>query len=230
MRIGPAGWSYDDWKGVVYPPGMPRDQHPLTYLSGFFDTVEVNSSFYRPPNWKHCAAWVQKVADRPRFSFTAKLWRRFTHERGAWPGDDEVRQVLDGFAPLADAGKLGAILIQFPWSFKRTPENRAWLARVIDAFAAHPLALEIRHASWDRRAVFEGLAERRVAFCNIDQPLFRDSIAPSSRTTARVGYVRLHGRNHDDWFREDAGRDERYDYLYTKDELKPWVDKIDSTG
>jgi uncharacterized protein YecE (DUF72 family) len=227
VRVGPAGWAYEDWKGIVYPPGMPRSLHPLKYLSTFFDAIEVNSTFYRAPDRRQCANWVRQAADNARFMFTLKLWERFTHQRDSWPDEAEARAVHDGMAPLVEAGKLGALLVQFPWSFKRTPENRNWLARVLDAFAGYPLALEIRHASWNRPEVYEGLAERRVAFCNIDQPLFRDSLAPSAQVTARVGYVRLHGRNYDDWFREDAGRDERYNYLYPPEELKPWLDKVE---
>lgn len=222
LRIGPAGWSYDDWKGIVYPPGMPKAMHALTYLAQFFDTVEINSSYYRPPDPKHCADWVERVIINPRFKFTAKLWQRFTHERGSWPTEREVRTFRNALRPLHDAGKLGALLVQFPWSFKRTPDNRRWLAKVLEAFADFPLALEIRHESWNRPEVFEGLAERGVAFCNIDQPLFRHSLAPTEEVTAPVGYVRLHGRNADDWFREDAHRDERYDYLYSPEELAGW--------
>ncbi len=227
VYIGPAGWSYDDWKGIVYPSDMSRATHPLRYLSTFFDTIEVNSTFYRPPNWKHCVSWIDKVADNPRFMFTLKLWERFTHKRDSWPSTKEIQQVLDGMAPLAEAVKIGALLIQFPWSFKRTPENRTWLARITDTFSAYPLALEIRHDSWNRPEVYEALAERRIAFCNIDQPLFRDSLAPSAQVTARVGYVRLHGRNYDNWFREDAGRNDRYNYLYSRDELKSWIEKVE---
>lgn len=223
IRVGTAGWSYDDWKGIVYPPDMPRSLHPLEYLSGFFDTVEVNASFYRPPDPRHGESWLRKVAANPRFMFTFKLWERFTHQRDAWPSPAELRQFCDGIAPVMDAGKLGALLVQFPWSFKRTGENRQWLARVLDAFAEYPLALEIRHASWNRPEVYAGLAERKVAFCNIDQPLFADSLSPSAKVTARVGYVRLHGRNALDWFREDAGRDERYNYLYSRQELEQWL-------
>jgi uncharacterized protein YecE (DUF72 family) len=211
----------------VYPPGMPKSLHPLEYLSEFFDTIEVNSSFYRPPNPKYCASWVEKVADRPEFKFTLKLWERFTHKRETWASEDDIALFQDAIAPIAESGKLGALLVQFPWSFKRTVENRKWLANVLEAFAAYPLALEIRHASWNRPEVYEGLAERQVAFCNIDQPLFRDSLAPTDAVTSRVGYVRLHGRNADDWFREDAGRDERYDYLYSLDELSGWLKKIE---
>ena len=100
---------------------------------------------------------------------------------------------------------------------------------MIDAFRDYPLALEVRHASWDVPEVYEGLRARRVAFCNIDQPIFKNSIEPSERLTAPLGYVRLHGRNHDDWFRADAGRDDRYNYLYRPEELSPWIEKIEST-
>jgi uncharacterized protein YecE (DUF72 family) len=226
VYAGPAGWSYEDWKGVVYPPHMPRGLHALAYLCRFFDTVEINASFYRPPAARNCAAWVAKVAGNPDFLFTAKIWQRYTHERGGWPGEAEHRMFADGLAPLAEAGRLGALLAQFPWSFKRTPENRQWLARVADAFAAYPLVIEVRHDSWNRPEVIEEFARRGIALCNIDQPLFARSIAPADRVTASVGYVRLHGRNADAWFDAKASRDQRYDYLYSPDELKPWVERV----
>lgn len=228
LRIGPAGWSYEDWKGIVYPQGMPRTVHALELLSEWFDTIEINSSFYRPTNPKHAENWAKKVTRNPQFRFTAKLWERYTHQRTEWPPDSEAQRVRDGFAPLVEAGLLGAMLLQFPWSFKRSPENRQWLSRVIDAFEEYPLALEVRHASWDQPEVYQGLRERGVAFCNIDQPMFRDSIGPSRTVTAPLGYVRLHGRNYNDWFRQEAGRDDRYDYLYSEQELKPWMEKIDA--
>ncbi len=227
IRVGPAGWSYEDWKGIVYPPHMPKSLHPLTFLCEFFDTVEVNSSFYAPPNARNCAAWVKKVSANPRFKFTVKLWERFTHERGSEIDPNDVKTYCEGIAPLADQEKLGAILVQFPFSFRRTPGNRVWLARVIDAFASYPLAIEIRHATWDRPEVHAAMRERSLAFCNIDQPLFPGSLEPTDRVTSKVGYVRLHGRNHDDWFREEASRDDRYNYLYSPEELKPWLEKIE---
>lgn len=225
--MGPAGWSFEDWKGVVYPKPAPKGFHPLEYLSHFFDTLELNVTFYRPCPAAYSVSWMKKVAHNERFKFTAKMWRRFTHEREMEPAPEEVRQVREGMDPLMREGKLGAVLLQFPWSFKRTPENREWLARLIDTFHDYPLALEVRHGSWNRPEVYEGLAERRVGFCNIDQPVFRHSIKPSAEATSRVGYVRLHGRNWEDWFREEAGRDERYDYLYSEEELKPWLEKIE---
>lgn len=226
-RVGPAGWSYDDWKGLVYPPGMGAREHPLAFLSRFFDTIEINTSYYRPLDPRHCEKWLDAVSGNPRFRFTAKLWKRFTHDRETPPGPEDRQRVVDGLRPLAAAGKLGAVLVQFPWSFRRTADNRRWLARVLDAFAEYPLALELRHASWNQPAVFDELARRRVGFCNIDQPLFNDSLPPTDLVTARVGYVRLHGRNAGDWFREDAGRDDRYNYLYSLEELDEWLRKIE---
>lgn len=227
VRVGPAGWSYEDWKGIVYPSGMGTKVHPVEFLSKFFDTIEINSTFYHPAPARNSVSWVKKAVGNDRFKYTVKLWQRFTHERESWPSDDEIQVFTSGIAPLAVEGRLGALLVQFPWSFKNTPENVEWLDRVLDAFADFPLALEVRHASWDVPEVYESLAERGVAFCNIDQPIFGRSIVPSSTVTARVGYVRLHGRNANDWFRAEAGRDERYNYLYNEKELKPWLDKIE---
>ena len=227
VRVGPAGWSFEDWKGIVYPKPAPKGFHPLEYLSHFFDTLELNVTFYRPVTAGNAMTWIEKVKGNAQFKFTAKMWQRFTHDRDSEPTPDEVRQVREGMDVLLREGKLGAVLLQFPWSFKRTPENRVWLARLIDTFHDYPLALEVRHSSWNDPNVYEGLAERCVGFCNIDQPLFHKSLKPSAEVTSCVGYVRLHGRNWEDWFREDAGRDERYDYVYSEEELKPWLQKIE---
>lgn len=225
-RVGPAGWAYEDWKGVVYPSDMPRGLHPLTFLCEKMDAMEVNSTFYRPPTARVSASWVQKVKSNPRFTFTVKLWERFTHERDMLWSDADVKTFIEGIAPLSDQRVLGAVLIQFPWSFRRTTENRGRLARILDAFARLPLALEVRHASWNMPELFKGLADRGVAFCNIDQPIFADSIEPSEAVTAQHAYVRFHGRNKGDWFREGAHRNDRYNYLYSTDELRPWVERI----
>jgi len=226
VRVGPAGWSYEDWKGIVYPPEMPRGLHPLTFLCDYFDTIEVNSTFYRPPAPRMCASWVDKVEKNPRFMFTAKLWQRFTHDRDTVPTQEEAGQVRQGLLPLLKAGKLGAVLAQFPWSFRRTGENRRWLAHIVNAFHDFPLALEIRHDSWHRAEVLEDLGRFGVAFCNIDQPLFDHSIEPTETVTGPIAYIRLHGRNKQAWFNQQAGRDERYNYLYSPEELAPWNERI----
>jgi uncharacterized protein YecE (DUF72 family) len=205
---------------------MPHGAHPLDLISRMFDTVEINSTFYRPPQAGYCHNWLRRAEQNGRFRFTVKLWKRYTHERDTWPSADEEKLFKSGIDPLVRAGKLGALLVQFPWSFKNNDENRSWLGDLFDSFAEYPLALEIRHASWNVPEMYEHLAEKRVAFCNIDQPVFHGSLKPTSEVTARVGYVRLHGQNYANWFREDAGRDARYDYLYSEEELEPWVEKI----
>jgi uncharacterized protein YecE (DUF72 family) len=225
IRIGPAGWSYKDWEGVVYPqkPGTKFD--PLTYLARFFDTIEINSSFYRPPAASSAKAWAKRVAENPDFRFTAKLHRVFTHDRGKATEEDE-KTFREGIDPLAEAGKLGALLLQFPWSFKNTDDERAHLTKLINRFKDYPLIVEVRHASWNIPAIYEELESREVGICNIDQPVFSKSIKPSALTTSPLGYVRLHGRNYQNWFRDEAVRDERYNYLYSADELEPWISRI----
>lgn len=223
IRFGPAGWSYPDWEGIVYPRPKPRGFDPLAYLAGFFATVEVNSTFYRPATPETALSWARRVRHRPDFRFTAKLWRRFTHDRGsAWTAA-EAAEARAAFDVLRGEGVLGAVLLQFPWSFRRTEANREWLADVAKTFGDLPLVLEVRHESWNVPELYAGLAARGIGFVNVDQPLFHDSIAPSAVATSAVGYVRVHGRNYHDWFRKDAGRDARYDYLYTADELAPWA-------
>jgi uncharacterized protein YecE (DUF72 family) len=224
-RIGPAGWSYKDWERVVYPQKPGRNFDPLEYLATFFDTIEINSSFYRPPTPSAAKEWAKRVNGNPRFSFTAKLHRIFTHERGKATESDE-KAFRDGVDPLARAGKLGALLLQFPWSFKNSDDDRLYLAALLDRFKDYPLVLEVRHASWNNASIYEWLEERGVGICNIDQPLFSKSIRPAALTTSPVGYVRLHGRNYQNWFRSEAVRDDRYNYLYSQDELEPWITRI----
>src|SRR6266849_3085016 len=168
VRIGPAGWSYSDWAGYVYPSPRPKGFHEATYLAQFFDTIEINTSFYQPLNPEHARQWVDRVSANPRFVFTAKLWQKFTHDPSATPEDE--RAVRAGFDVLHKAGKLGAVLLQFPFAFHRTAETTAYLSAVLKRFADYPLAMEVRHATWNDPEVFARLREQRVAFCNIDQP------------------------------------------------------------
>ena len=224
-RLGPAGWLYKDWEGIVYPADKPKGFDPLRYIADFFDTVEINSTFYGPPLPKTTAAWVKRVKDHHEFRFTAKLWKRFTHDRGkAWTRG-EVDQVRHGFDVMMEAGKLGAVLLQFPWSFKHTEESREWLGDVIRTFNSYPLVVEVRHTSWLAPEFLSSLEEEGVGFVNIDQPLYHNSIGPSTHVTSRVGYVRVHGRNYKDWFRDKATVEQRYNYLYKPGELDPWVER-----
>ncbi len=202
IRVGPAGWSYPDWAGYVYPSPRPKGFHEATYLAEFFDTIEINTSFYSPLQPGHAHQWLERVAANPRFLFTAKLWQKFTHETffeaegGAAaaparssssklsrmasgstgnPSAEDERVVRAGFDVLRNAGKLGAVLLQFPFSFHRTSETTAYLTAVLKRFADYPLAVEVRHASWDDPEIFALLREHHAAFCNIDQPIIGKS-------------------------------------------------------
>ena len=228
--VGPAGWSYEDWEGVVYPAAKGRGFHPLLLLARYVNLVEVNSTFYRPASPALAASWLRKVEGFPDFFFAVKLHQLFTHQRRDFTAKD-VDEFKAGVELLRVRGRLAALLLQFPWSFTGTAANEDHLLRLFALFAGWPLALEVRHASWDRPGFYDVLRENRVAFCNIDQPLFKNSLAPSSvATNPDFAYVRLHGRNAANWFREDAGRDDRYDYLYAKDELEGWVERIRDLG
>jgi uncharacterized protein YecE (DUF72 family) len=223
IRIGPAGWSYKDWEGTVYPPHGSKFDH-LAYLASFFDTIEINSPFYRIPPPTHSKSWVRRVADNPNFKFTTKVFRGFTHDDASLADADVTafRHYLD---PLADANRLGAVLLQYPWSFKNSDESRDKLAALFTAFDAYPLALEVRHSTFQNEEFLQFLTEHDVAWVNVDQPLFHDSVKPSDAITGPLAYARLHGRNYEKWFAHGETW-ERYNYLYSKEELAPWVDRV----
>jgi len=225
IHVGPAGWSYADWRGRVYPEGAGAKVDTLALLAKYFDTAEINSSFYHPPSPDTARSWLRRVAHNPNFIFTAKLYKVFTHARGKATADDE-RIVREGFDPLLEANQLGAVLIQFPWSFKNDREERSYLNQLCERFKAYPLVVELRHESWNDPRLLQTLEDLGVGLCDIDQPLFANSIKPAAEVTSPIGYVRLHGRNYQNWFREEADVVERYDYLYSRDELEPWVERI----
>lgn len=225
LWIGPSGWSYPDWNGIVYPLPQPRGFKPLRFLSRLFDAVEVNTSFYRVPTARMTAAWPQQTP--PDFRFAFKLTKMFTHDRGAEIDAAAVREFKEALRPIRDAGKLGPLLIQFPWSFRFREENAAHVRRLADAFRECDAVFEVRHASW---AGDEALQVLRACggVCNVDQPALRDCLPPAAHVFGPTGYVRLHGRNARTWFAEGLPPFERYNYLYGDDELREWVARINA--
>ena len=242
LRIGTAGWAYPHWNGIVYPKA---GLHPLQVLAGHFGVVEVNSSFYQPLKPELVKLWLKKVETNPHFRFTAKLHQRFTHARVL--DDEQVREFKEGVRPLQQARKLGALLMQFPWSFRFTAENREFFIKLRRAFAEFPLVAEMRHSSWMAEEAIGTFIDYRVGFCNIDQPSYTRAMPPTAFLTSEVGYVRLHGRNpqnslgafdrpaHSGVLRcalsDSSGpRVRQHDYLYTEAELADWAKRIERIG
>jgi len=220
LFVGPAGWSYRDWEGPVYPPGGGIDK--LLWIAALTNCVELNSSFYRTPSPGTVESWVRRLAETRRFRLCIKAPGRFTHERQADAGD--IARFIRRFDPLFERDLAGPFLLQFPWSFRDTPPARDWIARLAEGFAGHETVVELRHGSWNNPGVLEFLGRRGLACCNIDQPVIGDSLPPTAHATSiHTGYIRLHGRNYRDWFRPEAGRDARYDYCYTPGEIGEWV-------
>lgn len=219
IHIGPAGWSYEDWNGIVYPKPKPKGFRPPQFLSRYFNTIELNNTFYRPPKPGYCYRWIKDVQDRPDFLYTAKLWERFTHERGEHWMSADARVFREGIAPLVEAGKLGALLMQFPWSFRYNRHSEDYVRELVDEFGDLPLVLEVRSKAWVQDEALRFIESLGVGFCNIDQPAFRSNIPLTAHGFGEIGYLRLHGRNYASWFDKEAGRDQRYDYLYKGEEL-----------
>jgi len=227
IRCGPAGWAYPHWNGIVYPKPRPRGFHELAFLAHFFDAVEVNTTFYQPLRPEIPHIWLKKVEHNPDFQFSVKLHRRFTHERDL--GQEAIDEFKNGIYPLKRAGKLGCVLMQFPWAFRFTSENREFLIRLRRAFHEFPLAAEMRHASWLLEEAVGVFIDYRIGFCNVDQPEYMRAMPPTAVLTSSVGYFRFHGRRMYPGFQQfDFTRPVKggSDYLYSPFELNEWRGRI----
>jgi uncharacterized protein YecE (DUF72 family) len=230
LHIGPAGWSYPDWEGVVYPRRKPRRFDFLEYITSYFNLVEVNSTFYRIPATSMCASWARRVAHRPDFRFTVKLFREFTH--GPAPASErEVAAFKSAIAPLRESGRLSAVLVQFPWSFRFSPENVQYVSDLVEWLSPLPSAVEVRHGDWGSDSGCAFFRDNGITMCGIDQPLIGRSLPPERWIANGAGaYFRLHGRNRAEWFKSGTNRDRRYDYLYSKEELTEWVARVEEAA
>jgi len=233
IRVGPAGWSYPDWEGPVYPRARPRGFHPLAYLAPFIDCVEVNSSFYALPRAEHASRWTELVRPHPQFRFIAKLLQDFTHQ--PVPEDDtewegKITAWRAGVEPLRRRKLLAAVLVQFPAGFHETPGNVRRLGRLAGLLDGLPTVLEVRHRSWFEPPALSEIAGLGYSLAHIDLPASWDHPPTRFRGTGPIGYLRLHGRNQEQWFRSSAGRDERYDYLYAPAELGDLAYRADAVA
>ena len=246
VRIGTSGWSYPSgegtWNGIFYPPRgrghRPRGFDELAYYAEHFDTVEVNSSFYRTPDPGVTTRWVERTPSD--FLFSLKLYQRFTHPKmfqaatgtTNWSvGQADVDLFLAGVDPIAAAGKLGSLLAQFPPSFKQDDQSVRYLEWLLQRFAGWPVAVELRHRSWSDRVgdTLTRLNELGAAWVQIDEPKFTFSIRQNQLPNVdSFYYMRLHGRNAGKWWRHEAA-EQRYDYLYSDAELEPFARTADAS-
>jgi uncharacterized protein YecE (DUF72 family) len=212
--VGTSGFQYRDWVGELYPEGTkPRDM--LARYAETFSAVEINFTYYGLPR----PSQMKRMADvTPEgFEFVVKAHRTTTHEGKL----DDARPLLEGLAPVREAGKLSGVLCQFPWRFKNTKENRAYLARVRGELGDVPVFVEFRHASWIGEPVFEFLAKQRLLYVSVDEPELPGLVPRIGRLTGEAGYVRFHSRNKSTWWQ--GGGKARYDYDYSDGELAEWL-------
>lgn len=223
---GPSGWSHPDWNSILYPGPRSSHHHALEWIARHFDAAEIPGSFHDTLKPEITRVWLRKVAENPDFLFTAKLHKQFTHERLL--DSQAVTAFKDALWPLLRAGRFGCLLMQFPWSFRYTAENRDFLIRLRRTFHEFPLAAEMRHSSWMTDEAVGTFIDYRIAFCNIDQPSYTKAMPPTAFLTSSIGYVRLHGRSAFNWFQSavSPAKAHRYDYLYSEGELSEWKVRI----
>jgi uncharacterized protein YecE (DUF72 family) len=244
VRIGTCGYSFPDWKGTVYPANLRPSLYLVHYARTLgFNAVELDSSFYHMPTAALLEALMQKT--EPGFLFAIKGHRSMTHDvwkatqpaapgRPAFPdlasGLKNVTELAPAFqafweavTPMHAMGRLGTIVLQYPPWFRNTPENRRFLLTTRELLPRLPLSIEFRDRSWHEDDALAFLRNERLGYVAVDEPPLRSLLPLVPAVTSDVAYLRLHGRNRN-WF--GASREERYDYLYSREELEELLPAI----
>ena len=240
IKIGTSGYSYaglppKGWFGAFYPEKKPKGFDELRYYSQIFNTCEINKTFYRPPSEAVARGWASKTPHD--FTFSVKLWQKFTHpmkisrkkseEQWDAPTQEDFDEFRSGILPVAGAGKLGALLLQYPAGFHCSPENIEKVQNTLRWFYDYPKVVELRHKSWNEQAadLKALLLENRASGVLIDEPKFATSIRQAPETIGDIFYFRAHGRNAKAWWHAKESW-ERYDYLYSREEIKRHAERI----
>jgi uncharacterized protein YecE (DUF72 family) len=220
IRIGTSGFSYDDWKGYFYPEGI-RKEEMLAHYAQSFNAVEVNSSFYAIPSARTFASMAARTPDD--FEFAVKANKELTHSEQVDPSLSE--RFVSALEPLRESGKLGCVLAQYPWSFRKSDANADRIRQLAEAFGEIPVVVEFRNVGWVGEDTFAMLRECGLGFCCVDEPRLKGLMPRIALATSPAGYVRFHGRNAAKWWKHDEAW-ERYDYLYSPEELAEWVPRV----
>jgi uncharacterized protein YecE (DUF72 family) len=220
VLIGTSGFSYQDWKGKFYPANI-RGPEMLPFYARIFPVVELNTTFYGVPKPSVTEQMTQKVPEG--FEFVLKAPQEVTHKETA--SAEIAGQFMEALAPIRDAGMMGCVLAQYPWSFRQTDENRDRLKELSELMPGIPLVVEFRNEGWMRDETYALLTDLGYGFCCVDEPRLKGLLPPVAKATSGIGYVRFHGRNAKQWWKHDAPH-QRYDYLYSREELESWVPKV----
>ena len=224
LTIGTSGFSFPDWVGPFYPPGTTKNAM-FSYYTRHFSMVELDYTYYRMPEEKTMASLGSRAPEE--FLFCVKTYREMTHEL---PSDSGTRDSLflsfsKALRPLAEDGKLGCILVQFPWSFRKSAANRSYIEYVRERLPHFPVVIEFRNSEWADAETIAFLDHLNLSFCCVDEPRLKGLFPPTAAVAGELGYVRFHGRNAAKWWKQDFPG-ERYDYLYSDAELQEWIPKI----
>jgi len=218
LLVGTSGFSFRDWKGAFYPEHL-KNSDWLSYYGKHFHTVEINTTYYGVPKPGVFERMLHSVPDG--FEFMVKANKATTHDRA---DRDVSGTFLESVRPLREAGCFSGVLAQFPWSFRNNAENRSYLAELADSYRDLSLFVEFRHNSWNRDEAYRFLTDRGLFFVSVDEPRIGDMMPPAAKATGNMAYVRFHGRNAKSWWNNSA---DRYNYLYTAEELDEWVEKVE---
>jgi uncharacterized protein YecE (DUF72 family) len=221
IYIGTSGFSYDDWKGEFYPAKIAK-KDMLAYYARSFGAVEINSTYYAIPGAASFASMDRKTPDD--FRFVVKAHKDMTHAET--PNAAGFDAFMGSIGPLIDSGKLGCVLAQYPWGFKPNEVNIGRLRDLRDRLGDVRAVVEFRNSEWVNDETFGLLRELDLGFCCVDEPQLKGLMPKVSVVTSETGYIRFHGRNAKNWWKHEESH-ERYDYLYSEEELQEWVPKAE---
>lgn len=220
IYVGTSGYSYADWKGEFYPDNI-KDGQMLEFYSKSFSFTEINSTYYKMPNHFIIKSLNEKTPEG--FKFSVKVFGGFTHERNS--SKDDAVKFMDALKPIKENGKLSCIVLQFPYSFHNTDDNREYLKRIREYFEPENIVCEFRNGTWAKQETMEFLKEKEMGWVCVDEPDIKGLVKPIVAVTSDTGYVRFHGRNAEKWYNHHEAY-ERYNYMYSEKELSEWVPRI----
>lgn len=260
IRVGTCSWTDPTLVscGRFYPDSARSAEARLQYYASQFDLVEIDSSYYAMPSERNSYLWAQRTTQD--FVFDVKAFRLFTHHptplnslpksiRQELPPDilekeniyyrdlpaelaDELWQTFaTSLLPLDSAGKLGAVLFQFPPWFYPGQQQLDYILTCKEKLRQYRVAIEFRNSVWlsqrNQAKTLDFLRQNDLPFVCVDEPQgFKSSVPPLAEVTSNIGLVRFHGRNAETWEKKGIGPAERFNYLYSEEELKPWASKI----